>query len=83
MPSDPTLLRHVLHVLRLYSGRPTPESTIASDVEIAAARPLTIDQVRDALIWLRDQNMVTSRTNTLRQEVWTITETGKSADIGL
>jgi hypothetical protein len=83
MALDVSLIKHTLDVLSIYDGRPAPEDTLASDVELKAARPLTTMQISLALTWLSDQGYAESRQNALRQTVWTITERGRSASIGM
>jgi hypothetical protein len=83
MAHDITLLKHTLAVLSLHDGRPVMEDTLASDIELRAARPLILDQVRVALAWLRDQGLAVSRLNSFDQPVWSITEKGRSTTIGM
>jgi hypothetical protein len=83
MAHDIALLKHTLAVLCLHDGRPSMEDTLASDIELRAGRPLTTDQVRVALHWLRDQGMAVTRLNSFDQPVWTVTEKGRSATIGM
>ena len=79
--NDVSLIRHTLAVMKLYDGRPTWENTIATDCELQSGRPLNLYQVQQALQFLRDQGMVASRQDSFQRVLWTITETGRSANL--
>jgi transcription initiation factor IIE alpha subunit len=81
MSLDARLIKHTLNVLKLHDSHPASEPTLASDVELESARACTVDEVRTALQWLRDQGLADSRTNLLKQTVWTVTEKGRSAEL--
>lgn len=83
MALDIGLLKNTLAVIHLLDGRPTPEEAIASDVELRLARPLTVEQVREALQWLRDQGWAVSRVDRMQRTLWIVTEPGKSATLGM
>ena len=83
MATDPTLIKHVLAVLDLNAGRPMLEKTVASDAELAASRPLTLDDVRAALHWLKDEGFALCRQNSFHQDVWIVSERGRSALLGM
>jgi hypothetical protein len=78
MPIDLALIKHTLAVLANVSPSALPADTLAAEVEIRANRPLTTQQVADALSYCRDLGVLDRRRDDFGRDVWWITEAGKN-----
>ena len=76
MTVDISLVKHALATLSTMAGRSLPETTLASEIEIRAGRPLTVDQVRETLSFCREEGWVDRRRDDFKRDVWCITEAG-------
>lgn len=78
MATDIALIKHLLAVLASLQGSSLPEDTLAAEVEIRAGRPLTTQQVGDAMLMCLDRGWVNTRKDDFGRSLYWITDTGQN-----
>jgi transcription initiation factor IIE alpha subunit len=79
---DLALYKRALEVLKMLDGTPMLERVLGSDIEIACGRRLDAQEVRKALLWLRDNALASEKADRLnRGSVWVVTDKGRTTDI--
>jgi hypothetical protein len=80
---DLVTIRHTLSALADLQGHPVSESALATEIEIRANRPLTLQQVQSALTFCKDKGLAEWRMDDFRQRLWAITPAGAAKASGL
>lgn len=83
MADDIALIRHTLSALADLQGHPVSEQALATEVEIRANRPLTLQQVQSVLTLCKDKGWADWRMDDFRQRLWAITEAGAAKARGM
>jgi hypothetical protein len=83
MKPDKALIKHLLSILHRIGPAGIEESALATELEVAAGRPLTTAQARDALVWSTDRGYVATRRDDFEQTVAWLTDSGKTILSGM
>lgn len=77
MKPDKPLIKHTLAILnRLTCG--LEEKSLMVEIEVAAGRPLTTAEAKDAIIFCTDRGWASSRVDDFSDTRYSITESGKT-----
>ena len=83
MKPDIALQKHLLGILNRIGGAGMEEQSLMTELEVAAGRPLTTAEAKDALIFAADRGWTASRKDEFERVLHWITARGKTQLAGM
>jgi hypothetical protein len=83
MKPEAALVKHALAILRRIGPAGLEECALMTEVEVAAGRPLTTQQAKDALLFCLDKGWASSRRDDFDRTILWITDSGKTILAGM
>ena len=83
MKPDKALIKHLLAILRRIGPAGIEEDALATELEVAACRPLTTAQASETRLLCADKGWIASRIDEFDQTRWWLTEAGKTTLSGM
>jgi hypothetical protein len=83
MKPDTALVKHTLSILRRLGPAGLEETALMIEIEIAAGRPLTTQQAKDAILFCTDKGWTSSRRDDFDRTILWITDSGTNTLAGL
>ena len=83
MQVDIALIKHLLSILRRIGDAGMEETSLMTELEVAAGRPLTTAAAKDTLLFAADKGWIGMRCDDFERTVIWLTERGKTRLAGL
>ena len=83
MKPDKPLIKHLLAILHRIGPSGLEEYALATELEVAAGRPLTTAQARDTLVWCTDRGYVGTRRDDFENTIAWLNDSGKTVLAGM
>jgi hypothetical protein len=83
MKTDKALVKHLLSILRRLGPAGLEETALMIELEVAAGRPLTTQEARDAILFAADRGWTLSRRDDFDRTIIWITDSGINTLAGM